>query len=121
MAKPIDLNDWGQTYKLDKKGEILCPMCDRELAIVNQYGNIRCCDNCHSIGGDEPRRSFGVIEKQFFGGSAIRTSHVKDIHTRCIAEDGETVLKGKAGLDYMKSKADKNPTYAKRLSDYNKL
>lgn len=48
----------------------------------------------------------------------IYRSHHQDIRTRVIADDGQTVLKGKKGLDYMKAHEKENPGYTQRLKEY---
>lgn len=31
---------------LDKKGNVLCPICQKNLAIVTEYGMVRTCPKC---------------------------------------------------------------------------
>jgi len=31
---------------IDKKGNVLCPICKKRLAIITEYGMIRTCQNC---------------------------------------------------------------------------
>jgi hypothetical protein len=57
-----------------------------------------------------------VVEGGVYG--KIKKTHHQDILTRVIADDGETVLKGKKGLDYMKKNEKGNAGYTKRLKEY---
>lgn len=54
--------------------------------------------------------SFKTIDK--------KRAHFKDVQTRVLADDGQTVLKGREGLAYMEKHAAGNPGYVKRLKDY---
>jgi len=46
----MKLNDLHESEKssaiLDKEGNILCPNCEKNLAIVTKYGMIRRCKKC---------------------------------------------------------------------------
>lgn len=48
MPKINDLSDWEKKKnpKTNKKGEILCPDCVKNLAIVTEYGVLRRCLDC---------------------------------------------------------------------------
>lgn len=37
---------------VDKKGNVICPMCKKKQAIVTDYGMIRKCQSCASIKPD---------------------------------------------------------------------
>ena len=45
-----DVSEWDKPNAiLDKKGNVLCPMCEKRFAIVNEYGMIRKCEKCKDI------------------------------------------------------------------------
>lgn len=120
MAKINDVVPyWRKGCKVNKKGDVLCPNCEKNLAIVTEYGGIQFCEECKL----ENSQHIGVFVITSATGDykTMDRGHAKDIASRVIADDGQTVLKGKKGLDYMASHAKDNPGYARRLAEYKKL
>lgn len=52
MPKLKDINESERDAVVDKKGNILCPLCQKRQAIITDYGMIRKCKSCQSIKSD---------------------------------------------------------------------
>lgn len=79
------------------------------------------CPNCHKRfdGSDVPKVKEVPMPKMSV--DRMMKAHDRDICSRVIGDDGNTVLKGNAGLKYMESKAKEVPGYVNRLKEYHNL
>jgi len=86
--------------------------------IMRPHGYSLMCKEHYEKEQEENRKLFrpnwGIIDNTKYNGSQMNESHYKDLNTRVIDDDGNT-LSGKAGLNYMESKGG---VYAKRLKEY---
>jgi len=113
-----------------------CPNCNKELTklqLMTLNGaftyKVPVCPHCRlQKDGTEyviepigEGTSFNTITCDSISGKSMKMSHRKDIVSRCIADDGVTVLKGEKGLKHMKEKSKTNPEYNKRLKEYYSL
>lgn len=107
---------------LDRSKPIICYDCRYSCktcgARVYGGGHIEYCNSCAAKmkSKTEVASGFRIIDKTTYGGTKASETHYKDIHTRTIDDNGNSIS-GKAGLDYMKT----NPTrYASQLKEYYK-
>lgn len=84
----------------------------------NKYYGCPHCEKRYD-GSDVPEPE--IVPTQFISVDRRMKAHHKDICSRVIGDDGNTVLKGKEGLAYMEKHAKEQPGYVNRLKEYHNL
>ncbi len=106
--------------------DIYCFDCDPKNRCVDcgefrmkPLGHSEYCYSCfekHQQQKKETISRFKIIDKTKVAGTEMSESHYKDLNSRVIDDDGNSI-RGQKGIEYMKSKGD---TYASRLKEYYK-
>lgn len=84
-----DLSTWEKDAILDKEGNVLCPVCQKELAIVTEYGMIRNCGGCKNKPSDFNLMVSFVSHdyREADGKEATKGLYSKDAHERKLARE----------------------------------